>query len=163
MPKRIKQADFKAKMIEIKHTKINLTLDYTFIGNWYALCSYNDNDEFEEDRPPEEFSRDEFRMNNNRLKRIMWSIELYLERGKDLKNFTYPNLSYLFYLFVAVSCLLYDNNNCLHLTLFLLLVTLIYNSPVYTIYIRDIVEFLKISAKKRNLDQYLFRKNPLIE
>lgn len=46
MPKRIKQAEFKAKMIEIKHTKINLTLDYTFIGNWYALCSYNDNDEF---------------------------------------------------------------------------------------------------------------------
>lgn len=93
----------------------------------------------------------------------MWSIELYLEKTKDLKNFTYPNLSYLFYLFMAISCLLYDNNNCLHLTLFILLLTLIYNSPVYTIYIRDIVEFLKISAKKRNLDQYLFRKNPLIE
>lgn len=34
-------------MIEIKHTKVNLTLDYICIGSRKALCSYNDNDIFE--------------------------------------------------------------------------------------------------------------------
>lgn len=40
-------------MIEIKHTKAHLTLDYKCIGNYYALCSYNESDIFQDDQPPE--------------------------------------------------------------------------------------------------------------
>lgn len=46
MPKKKKQAEIKNKMIEIKHTKVNLTVDYKGIGNYRALCSYNPNDIF---------------------------------------------------------------------------------------------------------------------
>lgn len=44
MPERRKHmalTELKKKMIEIKHTKVNLSLDYKCIGNYYALCSYN--------------------------------------------------------------------------------------------------------------------------
>lgn len=102
-------------------------------------------------------------MNNNRLKRIIWSIELYTDKLKDLKNFTYPNLSYLFYLFLAVSCLFYDNNNFMFWILFFILFLLFYNSPAYSVYIRDIVSFLKIKARKNKLDIFLFKKNKIIE
>lgn len=39
-------------MIEVKHTKLNLTFDYKCIGNYLAYCSYNENDLFENDEPP---------------------------------------------------------------------------------------------------------------
>ncbi len=150
-------------MMEIQHTKANLTFDYTCIGNYRALCSYNQNDIFEDDQPPEQFNRDQFRMNNNRLKRILWSIELYLERFKDLKNFTYPNLSYFFYIFIAFCCLFYDNNNFLLWILLLLLAVLFYNSPAYSHYLSSLVDILKMKAKKKKIDSILFKKNKLIE
>jgi hypothetical protein len=102
-------------------------------------------------------------MNKNRLQRIVWSTELYLDKLKDLKNFTFPNLSYLFYMFLAVSCLFYDNNNFLLWVFVFLLSVLFYNSPAYSIYIRDIVDFLKIKAKKSKVDVFLFKKNKLVE
>lgn len=102
-------------------------------------------------------------MNNNRLKRILWSIELYLDKFKDLKNFTYPNLSYLFYALLAIGCLFYDNNWIFFWGLILLLSILFYNSPVYDLYIRDTVEILKLHAKKQNFDKFMFRKNKYIE
>lgn len=39
-------------MIEIKHTKANFSLDYKCIGNYSALCTYNQDDIFEQDKPP---------------------------------------------------------------------------------------------------------------
>lgn len=155
--------EIKTKLIEIKHTKINLSLDYKCIGNYKALCTYNENDIFEDEIPPEEFNRDEFRMNNNRLKRIVWSIELYTEKFKDLKNFTYPNLSYLFYIFLALSCLFYDHNNCFFWVLVFFLIILFYNSPAYTVYVQDLVNIMKMQAKKKKLDIFLFKRNKLLE
>lgn len=81
---------------------------------------------------------------------------------KDLKNFTYPNLSYLFYCMLALACLVFDMNNMLFWFLMFVLSILFYNSPAYSVYIRDIVDFLKLKAKKNKLDVFLFKKSPII-
>lgn len=88
---------------------------------------------------------------------------MYTGKIKDLKNFTYPNLSYLFYCFLALSCIFYDNNGAFFWAMVLLLFALFYNSPVYDVYVRDTMEILKLHAKKNNFDKFLFKRNPLIE
>lgn len=42
------------------------------------------------------------------------------------------------------------------------LLVLFYNSPAYSVYVRDLVDFLKITARKNRLDTLLFKKNKLI-
>jgi c-di-AMP phosphodiesterase-like protein len=75
-----------------------------------------------------------------------------MDKFKDLKNFTYPNLSYIFYVLLMTMCLVYDNNDFLIWILTFVLMVLLYNSPVYNVYVRDLVDFLKITAKKNRLD-----------
>lgn len=75
-----------------------------------------------------------------------------MDKLKDLKNFTYPNLSYVFYVFLMAICLVYDNNDFLIWILTFVLLVLLYNSPGYNVYVRDLVDFLKITAKKNRFD-----------
>ena len=49
-------------------------------------------------------------------------------------------------------CLVYDNNDFLIWILTFVLLVLLYNSPGYNVYVRDLVDFLKITAKKNRFD-----------
>lgn len=63
---------------------------------------------------------------------------------------------------LALACLVFDMNNMLFWFLVFVLSILFYNSPAYSVYIRDIVDFLKLKAKKNKLDVFLFKKSPII-
>lgn len=141
----------KHKTIELKNTRAALTIDYKCLGNERAYCSCSPEDIYESDPPPLEFSRDELRMSMNRLKRILWTAESYSEWVMDLRNFTYPKMSYLFYGLVLMTILLYDNNRALEWLIGCLVLLLLYNNPNAHIYAWELIEILGYSRRWENL------------
>lgn len=93
-------------------------------------------DRFEGEKLPVEFSRDEFRIQKNRFKRILYSIESYLNYFKALKNMEYPLQSYIFYLILTMAILLFDNNYSLHYIIAIVAGLLIYSHPNFPSYCR---------------------------
>lgn len=114
----------------------SLKLEYFERANKWSYCSMRTEDRFEGEKPPVEFSRDEFRIQKNRFKRILYTIESYLNYLKALKNMEYPFQSYIFYFILTISILLFDNNYSLHYTFAILAAIMIYNHPNFSSYSR---------------------------
>jgi hypothetical protein len=74
-------------------------------------------------------NKDEVRIQFNRLKRIIWTMELYASSFNDLKRFNNPVLSYIFYVSLVLLILFTNMNFLPHLTLLSILVTMCYNHP----------------------------------
>lgn len=99
----------------------------------------------------------------NRLKRIIWTCEQYNDWVKDLRNFTYPNASIVFYAFLFLFILFYDNNYMHIMMILFLLVILAYNSPGFSIYFPEMITILDYRARYTKISEWLGKKNEKIE
>lgn len=84
-PKR-KTTEMRFFILGSKICNYSLKLEYFSRGNRWSYCAMRAEDRFEGEKAPVEFSRDEFRIQKNRLKRILYSIEAYCSYFKALKN-----------------------------------------------------------------------------
>lgn len=114
-----------------------LNLEYEEAGSYetYYSCDW-ENDRFEGNVQFEEMNRDELRVQFNRLKRIVWTVEGYVGAVRDLRNFVSPVRSYLFYAVIVMIVLLANLNYVLHYTIALLILILLYNHPSFPSYFR---------------------------
>ena len=64
----------------------------------------------------------------------MFNIGSWVNKVKDIQQFTYPKLSYLFYFFIAMLIVLYDHNDFLIALTMMLLMILIYNNSTFHLY-----------------------------
>lgn len=136
-----------------------INIEYKALGNYSSYCSYEPEDIHESEDPPAEFTRDELRMSMNRLKRIIWTIETYSQWLKDLRTFTYPNLSYLFYLGLIIFTIFYDNNSVLEWMVGSLIVVLVYYNPNVQIYMGEAIDIMGYREKWERLKEYFLTKN----
>lgn len=76
------------------------------------------------------------RVQFNRLKRIVWTVEGYVAAVRDLRNFVSPVRSYLFYAVLVLIVLFANLNYLVHYVVALLIMTLLYNHPSFPSYLR---------------------------
>lgn len=73
-------------------------------------------------------------MSGNRLKRIAFNVGFWVNKVKDIQQFTYPRLSYLLYFIISLFILFYDHNDFLIAFIMMLLIILIYNNSTFHLY-----------------------------
>lgn len=110
--------------------------NYGSIDTLWA-CDW-ENDKFEGNMQFDEPNRDEVRIQFNRLKRIVWTIEQYVGIVKDLEHFVNPFASYAFFAVLVIIILFANMNYIVHYLISLLLVIMFYNHPLFTSYTREI-------------------------
>jgi hypothetical protein len=65
----------RSHLLESKQCNYSIRLEYFPLTSWKAYCSGEVADRFEGVDQPSEFTRGEFRIQRNRLKRILYSVE----------------------------------------------------------------------------------------
>ena len=98
----------------------------------------------------------------NRLKRIIWTIEDYSGWLKDLKNFTYPLYSYLFYALALIFLLVFDADYMPQWILAFFIAILLFTNPNCQIYASELIDILNFREEWENLKSKLYQKNPLL-
>jgi hypothetical protein len=76
------------------------------------------------------------RVQFNRLKRIVWTVDGYVAAVRDLRNFVSPVRSYLFYAVIVLIVLFANLNYLVHYVVALLILILLYNHPSFPSYLR---------------------------
>lgn len=94
-------------------------------------------DRFEGFEKPVEFSRDELRIQKNRMKRILFSSEQFLSYVGALKNWEYPLQSSIFYVLLFLSVIFFDANCILQYLLAIACVVMAYLHPAFYNYSKD--------------------------
>lgn len=94
-------------------------------------------DRFEGFEKPVEFSRDELRIQKNRMKRILYSSEQFFNYVGALKNWEYPLQSSIFYVLLFLSVIFFDANCILQYFLAVACVVMAYLHPVFNNYVKD--------------------------
>jgi phosphoglycerol transferase MdoB-like AlkP superfamily enzyme len=99
------------------------------------------------------------RIQFNRLKRIVWTIENFICDIKDLERFANPFASYLYYTFLIVVIVFMDMDYLLHYVLAILIVVMLYCHPLFGSYLREVIEYLNIVNKYHALKSKLSDKS----
>jgi hypothetical protein len=90
---------------------------------------------------PNEFSRGEFRIQKNRIKRILYSIEEWMAYIGGLVNFEYPSRSAIFYVLLLIAVIEFNANHVLQYSLAAACILLAYLHPASGVYCRDLISY----------------------
>ena len=124
-----------------------MRLDYCNEANRHSYWAHRPDDKFEGEEFPAEFRRDEFRVQKNRFKRIIYSVEMWAGSVRDLLHFEHPVQSYFFYGLSLLSILLFDANYLVHYWLVGVIALLAYCHPNSQQYARELAQILKLTPR----------------
>jgi len=68
------------------------------------------------------------------MRRIIWKMETYNNKLKDLLNFTKPSYSYIFYFFLFFTVFFFDGNYILSYILGSMILTILMHHPLFDVY-----------------------------